>query len=285
MLSRWQSTIVDAQGNVQPGAVLTIRNESDQSLATVYMSPSELQPYPQGQVPADAAGYAYFYARGGLYRIQSVALGIDWRHVPLGDLQGMDEADLGLGTAASRNIGGGPSDVPTNDDLGSAAFLNLSIEDIQWLGAPIGGYITTHEAPPIDDPRFRYVLCSAGQTGAGGYNHGALTNETLTGTSPLINASAEVSLEGSPMNGHTIRLVNTTREFFRPGTPSDTPQDSENKIHFHEFPYEAPTTAGGGAWTYQAGVNNRRTQSGTSNSGGVEARPRNTPVVYYRRVL
>lgn len=125
MLNRWQSTIVDAQGNVQPGAVLTIRHESDQSLAQVYMSPSTTQPYPLGQVPADAFGYAYFYAPGGLYRIQSVALGVDWRHVPLGDLQGMDKADLGLGTAATKDTGTGSDEVPTNSDLGTAATRDV----------------------------------------------------------------------------------------------------------------------------------------------------------------
>lgn len=126
MLSRWQSTIVDAQGNVQPGAVLTIRHESDQSLAQVYMSPSDQQPYPLGQVPADSSGFAYFYAPGGLYRIQSVALGIDWRHVPLGDLQGMDKADLGLGTAATRDVGTGANEVPANSNLGAAAYLPIA---------------------------------------------------------------------------------------------------------------------------------------------------------------
>lgn len=89
-LTRWQSTIVDERGNVQPGAVLTIRNESDQSLAQVYESPGDTQPYPLGTVVANASGYAYFYAKGGLYRIQSQDLNIDWRHVALGSAQAAD---------------------------------------------------------------------------------------------------------------------------------------------------------------------------------------------------
>lgn len=106
MLSRWQSTIVDAQGNIQPFAILTVLNEETQALAQIYASESEEQPLPAGSVVADESGYAYFYARGGRYRIQSGDLNIDWRNVALGDLQGMDKDDLGLGTAAYADIVG-----------------------------------------------------------------------------------------------------------------------------------------------------------------------------------
>ena len=84
MLTRWHSTIVDAQGNIQPFAILTILNEETQAPAQIYASESESQPLPAGAVVADETGYAYFYARGGRYRIQSADLNIDWRHVPLG---------------------------------------------------------------------------------------------------------------------------------------------------------------------------------------------------------
>ena len=110
MLTRWQSTIVDAQGNIQPFAILTILNEETQAPAQIYASESESQPLPAGTVVADESGYAYFYARGGRYRIQSNDLNIDWRHVPLGDLQAMDSdqiaGELGLGTAATADIVG-----------------------------------------------------------------------------------------------------------------------------------------------------------------------------------
>lgn len=90
MLSRWQSTIVDAQGNVRPFAILTILNEETQAPAQIYASESESQPLPDGTVVADESGYAYFYARCGRYRIQSGDLNIDWRHVPIGDAQAAD---------------------------------------------------------------------------------------------------------------------------------------------------------------------------------------------------
>lgn len=101
MLSRWQSTIVDEQGNVQPLANLTVRNEADQSLAKMWASPGTSQPLPDGMVQADGNGYAFFYARGGLYRITSVALGIDWRGVEVGALVAANAAQLTADMAMS----------------------------------------------------------------------------------------------------------------------------------------------------------------------------------------
>ncbi|OZI56733.1 SGNH/GDSL hydrolase family protein [Bordetella genomosp. 4] len=79
MLIRWQKTIVDRQGNVQPGAVLTIRRESDQALVTIYRDRDGTNPYPTGTVTADENGYAYFYALADAYRITSLKPAIDWR--------------------------------------------------------------------------------------------------------------------------------------------------------------------------------------------------------------
>ena len=104
MLTRWQSTIVDAQGNIQPFAILTILNEETQAPAQIYASESESQPLPAGTVVADESGYAYFYARGGRYRIQADGLNIDWRHVPLGNLAAMDLASLDLDPAATIDV-------------------------------------------------------------------------------------------------------------------------------------------------------------------------------------
>ncbi|MBV7482532.1 hypothetical protein [Bordetella sp. BOR01] len=94
MLIRWQSTIVDRRGNVQPGAVLTIRRMSDQAIVTVYRDRDGTQPYPTGTVTADENGYAYFYALPGLYRITSIKPSIDWPDVNL--------------SAVFVTVGGGP---------------------------------------------------------------------------------------------------------------------------------------------------------------------------------
>ncbi len=106
---------------------------------------------------------------------------------------------------------------------------NLS-SDLQWLGTPVGGYITPLTPPPKDDPRFRYVLCTAGETGSGKYNNGILTGETVTGTAPLVNAVATVSLAGSPFNGMSIHLINTEGRFVGAGASEAFEDDALQNI-------------------------------------------------------
>lgn len=93
-LGRWQRTIVDLAGNVIPGAVITIRRESDQQLVTVYGDKAGEHPYtPTGQATADANGYVYFYVEPGLYRITSSNPAVDWRDVEIGSVEIAQEVD------------------------------------------------------------------------------------------------------------------------------------------------------------------------------------------------
>lgn len=167
MLSRWQSTIVDAQGNVQPLANLTVRNEADQSLAKMWASPGTSQPLPDGMVQADGNGYAFFYARGGLYRITSATLGIDWRGVQIGAaLVSIGDYAAGLEITARNQIfwrdgelyrAGAVLELPytTTGDWGSEEGLFVAVGDQalrQELAAPLGagkvGFNESAEYPP-----------------------------------------------------------------------------------------------------------------------------------------
>ena len=114
-------------------------------------------------------------------------------------------------------------------DVDSLA-LSLAVESLQWLGTPIGGYITPLTPPPTDDPRFRYVLCTAGETGPGGYNDGVLTSESVMGTAPLVEATAVVDLDGSPFDGLTIHLINTEGRFVGAGAAEAFEDDSLQNI-------------------------------------------------------
>lgn len=95
MLSRWQATIVDANGNVRPLEKLIVINEADQTPAQMWDNAEGTISLLDGVVYSDQYGYAFFYAAPGLYRIKSDTLGFDWRDVPLGQLAGRD-AGAGL---------------------------------------------------------------------------------------------------------------------------------------------------------------------------------------------
>jgi hypothetical protein len=178
-----------------------------------------------------------------------------------------------------------------------------------WALQPIGSFVAYDAGesltPPPKNKAYRYVLLTSGQTGAGAYNEGILTSETVTGTDPTISATAVVSLVGSPFNGKTIRLINTERRFLRPGV-AGTLEDSQNLAHVHgvtQTPHDhdigqnlplagADADRGSGASLFSIDTQavNPSTSAANANitidsSGGTEARPRSIGVVYYRRIL
>jgi len=89
---------------------------------------------------------------------------------------------------------------------------------------PIGGYVfvqsnlTGAEAP---DPE-THILLTAGEDGPGEYNEGKLASESVSGSAPLVVATAEIASAESPMNGQTVQLVNTENRYLMPGTSPGT---------------------------------------------------------------
>ena len=169
-----------------------------------------------------------------------------------------------------------------------------SIADLQLLGTPIGGYITPYTAPPTNDPRFRYVLCTAGEDGPGGYNEGILTGETVTGSAPLVVATATVSLAGSPFDGLTIHHINTEGRFVGAGEAEAFENDT---IQGHAI--QSYGRSGGGGIlanviiTDGAASRSASTDLGSIVSDGINGTPRTSDhtqprthrLVHYRRIL
>ena len=184
-----------------------------------------------------------------------------------------------------------------------------------WALQPIGAFVAYDAGeslvpPPKNNALYRYVLLTSGQTGAGLYNEGILIDESVAGTDPTISATAKVNLVNSPLNGKTIRLINSERRFLRPGV-GGTLEDSALLSHTHTYsgststngshthPLQLAVGSGGsrntgGAVTVggtsfddvAAAGDHSHTFSGTTvASGGSEARPRSIGVVYYRRIL
>ena len=145
-------------------------------------------------------------------------------------------------------------------------------------------------APPTDK-WYRYVKLSAGETGAGGYNEGILTNEIVEGSAPLIWASAVINLPASPMHGQSIRLINTERRFLRAGS-SGTMQDDAFQGHWHVL-VMGLNGQNGGLTDDTGQIGRSRTDrvrdavtDGTNGTPRVanETRPRNIGATYYMRI-
>lgn len=159
-------------------------------------------------------------------------------------------------------------------------------------------------APPIDKD-YRYILLTAGAAGSGQYNAGVLTSESVSGSAPLIIATAVISLAGSPVNGKTINLINTERRFLRAGSAGSVEHDAMQLIT-GSFDLRVGDSGGDqtGNWT---GAISRDTGGslGTMNGAGGtkassrivfssadspnartagETRPKNIGVTYYMRI-
>lgn len=92
------------------------------------------------------------------------------------------------------------------------------------VGEPFG--IFTHLAgvvePPTTNPNYRFIKLTA----ADAYNTGVLTSEAVSGSSPLVTATAVISLAGSPVNGQTVDLMNTSRRVLRAGSSGTAEADT-----------------------------------------------------------
>ena len=183
------------------------------------------------------------------------------------------------------------------------ANLGLSYDDLKWLSKPIGepfpifDHLTGADVPPTDSSLYRFIKLTAGLTGSGAYNNGALTSEATSGSAPNIVANATVSLSGSPMSGQVVRLINSEGRFLRPGATSGALQDGQNLLHGHPFVYSYTNDfdgGGEGGWVIErSGIVSHAAWTGTPSnvtgrqiggSGGDEARPRNIAATYYMRI-
>jgi hypothetical protein len=104
-------------------------------------------------------------------------------------------------------------------------FTALS-DNVKWLGTPVGETLALPTnlagivAPPTDNASFRSSLLTAGESGVGEYNETILTGETVTGSAPLVVATAVINLAASPIDGLTVNLLNSEGRYIKPGTTS-----------------------------------------------------------------
>ena len=165
---------------------------------------------------------------------------------------------------------------------------------VQPIGVPIPvfGHIPGVSYPPTNKG-YRYVNLTAGLTGSGGYNQGILTNETVSGSAPLITATAEIDLPSSPMHGGTINLINTERRFIRAVETAGQVQDDAFQGHWHVLVMGLNGQNGG--LTDDTGLigssrNDRVRGAVTDGTNGTprvanETRPRNIGATYFMRIL
>jgi len=181
--------------------------------------------------------------------------------------------------------------------ISTVAGLQDALADLvanaPWLACGVGSLYAVDDSkagaaiPPKNDPRFRFVKLTAGLTGAAAYNQGCLASEIVSGSAPLLVATATVNLAESPLLGETINLINTERRFLRAGASGTTEND---QLQDHNHRVEGAIASGSATTTLSRGnaENTGIPFLGISTVFGArvgsETRPRNIGVSYYMRI-
>jgi hypothetical protein len=141
-----------------------------------------------------------------------------------------------------------------------------------------------------------YVRLTAGQSALGGYNYGNLSSESVTGSEPLVVATAVISLSTSPLYNTTIHLINTEEAVIRARTTSGTQQNDAFQGHRHfdttssiiryalsaDETHEVSSTDNGATLISQ----NDGTTAGAYGTPRLasETRPKNVSATFYLRI-
>ncbi len=136
---------------------------------------------------------------------------------------------------------------------GSAFFTDKALSSLstlmKWRSRGIGELyfadtsIVGVDIPPSTTTDTVWIELTSGLTGSGGFNENKLTSENVSGSVPLVLASAVINFAGSPMNGQTVRLLNTEGRILRPSTSPGTLQNDASQGHRHNW--TGATGAGG----------------------------------------
>lgn len=192
------------------------------------------------------------------------------------------------------------SDGTSDDAITAALNATAFIESMKWRSRGIGELYTVNTAitgvdtPPSTTTDTVWIELTSGLTGVGGFNNGKLTSESISGSAPLVLASAVINFTGSPINGQTVQLLNTEGRIIRPSTSPGTLQNDQMQGHFHSLTpptspsdYNTGGSAGSGtARTSAAQVVGAPTTDGTNGTPrtGLETRMKNIGVKAYMRI-
>ena len=185
-MARWQSTIVDTQGNIVPNATITIRNEATGALAAPKSNRAGTTPK-TNPFSADGNGFAFAYLAGGAYRITATSgeFQAEWRHVavgrgaetdlmlaaPAGEWNSETEYDAGNyvyheGYLFVSLVGGNENNEPdhaTPGDTTEWMFLGASVQGAPGEGDRADIMVSISGRPQVSEDILRVVMAFNGE--------------------------------------------------------------------------------------------------------------------------
>lgn len=158
-----------------------------------------------------------------------------------------------------------------------------------WALIPIGSpfplwtHLTGVTAPPTDNANYRYIKLTASDS----YNTGVLTGESVSGSAPLVQATAAISDAGSALNGQTVRLINTERRVLRAGSSGTVEADAlQGHRHSQSMTTGGSINTGNDANYIQAISTGDPISDGTNGTPRIanETRAKSIGADYYMRI-
>lgn len=215
----------------------------------------------------------------------------------------LSETNASASAVLAQEWAENPENTPVTPGLFSAhhwaskAAASAAFAGDPFAFQPIGGYIAIADdivgvpVPSTSSNAYRYIKLTA----ADSYNTGVLTSESVSGSAPLVDATAVINLAGSPINGRTVRLINTERRVLRAGASGTVENDQLQGFLFGDGAgaYLSRLTlitygAGGTATAHLGSLGNALprvsdTVNGTPRAG-LETRSKNIGVTVYMRI-
>jgi hypothetical protein len=149
VLARWQATITDEEGNVLPGATVTVQREATGNpLAVLYSDRAGTTPL-GNPFAADGDGFAAFHTAGGPVRITATsgAFSRTWRYVGIGLAGERDYSDAGLPFLFDNGVNDADPGTGNfrfnNSTPGLATFVYISDTDAD--GNDVSAWIETFD--------------------------------------------------------------------------------------------------------------------------------------------
>ncbi|MFY3082045.1 hypothetical protein ACOTF2_18440 [Achromobacter xylosoxidans] len=103
-------------------------------------------------------------------------------------------------------------------DASETAYRSKMVGEVFYVWDHLMG--VTAPVNTLDGVRFIKL------TASDSYNTGMLSGETVTGSAPLVVATAVISYPDSPINGATVSLINTERRVLRAGSSGVVQNDA-----------------------------------------------------------
>ena len=222
----------------------------------------------------------------------------DLRQFLLEDDQAAARTALGA-TAIGEAIFTAADEAAVRNAIGFSAAVDAIFTANPYFAKVIGEPfpLWTHLSgviPPNNSGAQKYIRLRAGQS----YNSGLLASESVSGSSPLVQATAVIAV--GPLAGQTVRLLETEQSFLRAGSSGSFQQDQMQTIT-GSFQRGDTTSFTSGSGAFSLSGTGRRTTSSQTNNGsntvnfnssnssgsrtGSETRPKNVQASYYMRIV